>query len=221
MSKSSMPSRTDGFYVRLAFRPIARRIAVAVHPSITANQVTAICFVLGCAGAIAINRQAFYTATIAILSFCIGSCVDGEVARLRSETSRIGDYYDTMVDRAVEAAIIFALVTQPHGSGSPSPQMGLLLLSGTMLLCYSSEKFHSAFKVPYPKAVHERMFLWITSGSDARLSFLSAYSLAKAFTVLPYVLNNVMNVYCALIYLNLGYRMYVVFLQRRLNTVPS
>ena len=42
--------------------------------------------------------------------FGIWSCVDGEIARLTKTTSRLGDFYDTMVDRIAEFLIVGTLM---------------------------------------------------------------------------------------------------------------
>jgi phosphatidylglycerophosphate synthase len=81
--------------------------------------------------------------------FGIFSCIDGEIARIQSRTSRIGDFMDTMTDRVTELALIGACAWSLGERVDPASEFtaGFALLGGVFLLTISSEKFRSAHPI--------------------------------------------------------------------------
>jgi phosphatidylglycerophosphate synthase len=175
-----MPSPTDGPYCALVQRrlsaPLSRRLAVRVDPGV----VTAADAVVGLAAAGALAAGSEAIALITVQLFGVLSCTDGEVARLRAQVSKRGDFADTLVDRTVEVAFVCAVVVYlaDDMTGRAPFAAGLALLAAVALLTLSAEKFRSATHAGYPKRRLEGGFAWVSAGSDVRLMVLSAGVLA-------------------------------------------
>ena len=97
--------------------PLIRHISAQASPRlarlpITANQVTAVSLVVGLAGNWYIAEGGFHSILIGSLLFflcyILDNC-DGEVARLKNQTSEFGDKFDTFVDWLVNATFFVAL----------------------------------------------------------------------------------------------------------------
>lgn len=164
----------DGLYCQLVQRRLSGLVSPVLARRFGPNTVTTFDLVTGLAAAACVLAGQLLVGGLLIQVFGILSCSDGEVARIREETSAAGDFYDTMTDRVVEIVLIIAItvrLSSPVGTGAP--WVGLLALGGALLLAVSSEKFASAFGTRYPKARWEKPFIWISAGSDARLLVLT------------------------------------------------
>ena len=130
---------------------------------------------MGLAAAVLLWRDQWLAGAAMIQLFGVFSCVDGEVARLRGEASRLGDFLDTLTDRVTEASIVVALTVSLAVKLGPDRAWpaGIALLSGVMLLALSSEKFRSTYRMSYPKRRLESVFAVLSAGSDARLLVLT------------------------------------------------
>ncbi len=154
--------------------------SVGMHP----NLATGIDLLFAVAAAVTLYLHYFFVSVLFIQLFGLFSCVDGELARLSGKTSRLGDYYDTMVDRVAEFLIVGSLFLGLRESHSIDLVDGLLFayLGAVFLITNSSEKFRSTFKRNYPKRKVEGLFTWICAGSDVRLFYLSIGILVIAIT---------------------------------------
>jgi len=117
----------------------------------------------------------FIAGVVLIQLFGIWSCVDGEIARLTNNTTKLGDFYDTMVDRIAEFLVVLSLMFSMYKILPDVPwgtiffaYMGLIFL-----ITASSEKFRSVYHENYPKNIAEPFFAWFCAGSDTRLFYLS------------------------------------------------
>ncbi|HEU0037460.1 MAG TPA: CDP-alcohol phosphatidyltransferase family protein [Kofleriaceae bacterium] len=94
----------DGFLSKYLFRPIAYPITRAFLPTpITPNGVTAIVAVLALGGCIIVAGASYWAGVIGtMLQHVAGyfDCTDGEIARLRHEGSKFGQWFDTLTDEA-------------------------------------------------------------------------------------------------------------------------
>ncbi|QUQ65402.1 CDP-alcohol phosphatidyltransferase family protein [Kutzneria sp. CA-103260] len=169
-----LKAAADGAYCRLVQRRLSGLISPVLARRFGPNMVTTFDLIVGVAAAACILVGQLLAGGLLIQVFGVLSCSDGEVARIRAETSAIGDFYDTMTDRIVEMALIIAIAVRLYSSiGAEALWVGLLTLAGALLLAVSSEKFHSAFGVRYLKAHWEKPFIWISAGSDARMLVLT------------------------------------------------
>lgn len=167
---------SDGFYCYLVQRRLSPYITgFCVRKGISANSATCIDFFLALFASIFLALGYSIAGVIFIQLFGIWSCVDGEIARFTKSTSKLGDFYDTMVDRVAEFLIVGALMLSLQKE-SPDVSWGTIFFAyvgSIFLITASSEKFRSVFHENYPKKRAEPFFRWLCASSDTRLFYLS------------------------------------------------
>ncbi|MEE9190465.1 MAG: CDP-alcohol phosphatidyltransferase family protein [Candidatus Neomarinimicrobiota bacterium] len=163
--------------------------------------------------AVAFYSRNFILAVLFIQLFGIWSCVDGELARLSCKTSTLGDFYDTMVDRAGElifvAGILFSfdeILSTPLWQPLLFAYIGAIFLSTN-----SSEKYRSAYQSNYPKRRIEPLFGWLCAGSDIRLLHLSIAIVWFVATGNPLILFWLIALMTLALYINFLFRLWKVF----------
>ena len=205
---------SDGAFCYHVQRRISCVISAYCHAlGMSPNTATFIGFCLSIGAALFIYFHYFLVGVLFIQLFGLWSCVDGELARLSGKTSTLGDFFDTMVDRAAEfivvAGLLFSLKSSP-----PVPFWEPLLFSylgGVFLIPTSSEKFRSAYHRNYPKKRIEPLFTWLCAGSDIRLLYLSLGVVWLALTGNAVVLSWVILVMAITSYINFLFRLWQVF----------
>ena len=91
---------------------------------------------LGCAYFL-INSQFLYAAVLLFISAFL-DVIDGSVARVKGKTTKLGAYLDTMIDRYVEAIVIFGLMFSELPWFFISPYAWLIFyLFGGMMTTYA------------------------------------------------------------------------------------
>jgi phosphatidylglycerophosphate synthase len=102
--------KQDGPLSKILFRPIAYPITRAFLPTpITPNHVTAIAAILALTGCAIVTGVSYQAAVIGSLMQHIAGyfdCTDGEIARLRHEGSKLGQWFDTLADEATTVAYL-------------------------------------------------------------------------------------------------------------------
>jgi phosphatidylglycerophosphate synthase len=174
---------SDGPLNHYIHRPVSGLLSPPLAQICPANTVTGIALVVGLAAAACTAAGQLVGGALALQAFAVLSCADGEVARLRKQQSQLGDLLDTIVDRVVEAVVILAIGAWfARSLASPTEALlaALALLAGVMVLVTSSEKFRSATGAGYPKRAFEGPLAWLSAGSDARLTALSAALILQA-----------------------------------------
>lgn len=166
---------SDGAFCYHVQRRISVWFSVRLADYMGANAATALDLIFGVAAATLVLLDHWLWGVALIQIFGIFSCVDGEIARIQGQPSRIGDFFDTMTDRTIEllfvAAITFSLADRVDSADALAA--GFALIGGVLLLTTSSEKFRSAWHKGYPKRRLERLFALVSAGSDSRLLLLS------------------------------------------------
>jgi phosphatidylglycerophosphate synthase len=98
----SLRKAADGLAAKLINRRISLPITyLLARTRITPNQITLVALACAIAGAFVLSRGGYHAALAGMLLFEIGSIVDGidgELARLRLQFSRRGQWLDTVVD---------------------------------------------------------------------------------------------------------------------------
>ena len=97
--------------------PLIRQISAQVSPRlarlpITANQVTALSLIVGLSGNWFLSEGGFRSTLVGAVLFFLCYVLDnsdGEVARIKNQTSEFGDKFDTFVDWLVHATFFAAL----------------------------------------------------------------------------------------------------------------
>ncbi len=189
---------------------------IGMHP----NTATVIDLGFAVAAAICFYFGYFVAGVIALQLFGVWSCVDGEVARLSGKASKLGDYYDTMVDRFAELLVAASLLLSFRESPA-MPHWELLMfayMGAVFLITNSSEKFRSAHQKNYPKKKVEGLFSWLCAGSDVRLLNFSVGVIWLVVTGSPRGLFVIVLGMTIALYFNFAVRLWKVF---RLTTPPS
>ena len=167
---------SDGVYCYHIQRRISCVISSYCHSKgMSPNTATLIDASFAAFAAIALIFQYYILAVVLIQLFGIWSCVDGELARLKGKTSSLGDFYDTMVDRAGEFIIVASLLFSFDQVLSTAFWEPLLFayVGAIFLITNSSEKYRSTYHRNYPKRRVEPLFSWLCAGSDIRFLYLS------------------------------------------------
>jgi len=176
---------SDGAFSYLVLRRFsAHTTGFCLRRGISAYFATLIDFILALFAALSLYMGYLYTGVTLIQLFGVWSCVDGEIARVTKSTSRLGDFYDTMVDRVAEFLMTGALLLYMYKVASDVP-WGTIFFAymGTIfLITVSSEKFRSVFHENYPKNDTEQFFRWFCAGSDTRLFYISLGIIAYAIS---------------------------------------
>jgi CDP-L-myo-inositol myo-inositolphosphotransferase len=143
---------TDGPVSQILNRPISLRISkLLLKTGITPNQISILSTVIGLVGASFFFSGEYFYLILGGILIHIHSIVDGcdgEVARLKLRQTKYGGWLDSVLDRYVDAAIIFGLV---YGYWSITGDttiwiIGFFALIGSFLNSYTSDKYDSIFR---------------------------------------------------------------------------
>ncbi len=186
---------SDGTYCYLVQRRLsAYTTGYCLRIGLSANSATIIDFILALFASLFLYLGYSIAGVVFIQLFGVWSCVDGEIARLTKSTYRLGDFYDTMVDRIAEFLFVSALMLSMH-KALPDVSWGIpffVYMGLVFLITASSEKFRSAFHTNYPKIRAEPIFSWLCAGSDTRLFYLSlgiiAYTLSGYAAIIQWLI---------------------------------
>lgn len=205
---------SDGIYCYFIQRRISCYISkFCANLGISPNQATLIDLLFAGLAAFCIYFQFFILGVLFTQLFGFWSCVDGEIARYTGKTSKLGDYYDTMVDRVAELIITvaFFLGLKENLKTDLTELVFFLYLGAIFLITVSSEKYRSSYQRNYPKKQVELFFCWITAGSDIRFLYLSAGMIGWAVTGEIGLVNLLIGTLTLLLFLNFLYRMVVIY----------
>ena len=155
--------RDDGFVSQHMNRPISRAVSkVLSKTSVSPNQISVVCFLLGLlgAGALAVpNAWAWVVGGLLIQLASILDGCDGEIARIKHLHSSRGAWLDTMLDRyadlAVGVAVTFA--ASQHYSAPWIWPAGLVAIISFLLASYATKEYELRFGKPYPNNHFNRL----------------------------------------------------------------
>jgi phosphatidylglycerophosphate synthase len=204
---------SDGMYCYHVQRRISPYISLfCVRKGVSANVATGIDMLFAVLAALSLSLGYYVVGVILIQLFGLWSCVDGEIARLTGTPSRLGDYYDTMTDRAAEV-LILAGVFYSMPSDSTNHAWGTLFFCYIAMVCLitvSAEKFRSVYHRNYPKSDCEALFCWLCAGSDTRFLYLSVAVLAYAATGQVMIMQWFVIGMSVLLGINVAFRMWKI-----------
>ncbi len=137
----------DGFISRHLNRPLSRWLSMMlVHAPISPNGISIMSFTIGIVGAFMFSIGEFGWTIIAGLVIQMASIVDGcdgEVARLRFQSSKFGGWFDTVLDRYADTAIVVG-VSFGYWLVHPHPAVwlgGIFALAGFTMASYAKKEF--------------------------------------------------------------------------------
>ncbi|MBA7534488.1 Bifunctional IPC transferase and DIPP synthase [subsurface metagenome] len=149
---ANLKKTSDGPISRHLNRPISIRISkYLLRKCITPNQISFFAFVLSMIGALFFFLGGYVNLLIggilAQLSSIVDGC-DGEIARLKFQTSEFGGWYDAVLDRYADAFLLFGLTYYAY---FPSENflyllIGFLALIGSFMNSYTADKYDGLMK---------------------------------------------------------------------------
>ena len=202
---------SDGTYSYLVQRRVSAYITrFCVRRGISASSATFIDLVFAIIASLFLYMGYSIAGVVFIQIFGIWSCVDGEIARLTKTTSRLGDFYDTMVDRIAEFLIVGTLMLSMYRV-VPDVSWGTIFFAYiglVFLITTSSEKYRSVLHENYPKNRVEPFFSWLCAGSDTRLLYLSLSIIAYAISGYAEIIQWLMIIQSVLLGFNFLFRLW-------------
>jgi CDP-L-myo-inositol myo-inositolphosphotransferase len=149
----------DGIISRRLNRPLSRRISqlLAATP-LTPNAITVLSF-LSCLGGAFLFSLGIYGWTV-VAGFLVqwasvlDGC-DGEVARLKFQGSRFGAWFDTVLDRYADVAVVMG-ISYGYWLAHPRPLVwlaGAVALTGFVLASYTKKEYALRFRLQPPGGV--------------------------------------------------------------------
>ncbi len=142
--------RTDGIVSRYINRKFSSRITnfiVSHNLSVTPNQVSVVSFLIGIFSSFLYILAYPAIAGILVQISSIIDGVDGELARATNQSSKLGGFFDTILDRFVDIAVVVAFSFYVISHFGPTDVCILLLaflsLAGTLMVSY----LHSASRL--------------------------------------------------------------------------
>lgn len=145
--------RYGGIVAHYLNRPVSSVISRGLaDTSITPNQVTGLNFLIGIVGVLLLFNPGGYAGALAgMLILHVNSVVDGvdgELARLRHQTSAYGAMFDSWTDEILNAAMLigigYNLANDP--ASSSRHYLGLGIFAGVVALLYAVIHWHCKFK---------------------------------------------------------------------------
>lgn len=120
--------------LRAPLRPLVRRVAAPIAARVSsANVVSAAAIPLALAAAAALRLQAWWLAFWLGLLAALIDLIDGTVAELKGQRSPQGNYYETMVDKAVEVIMLV-------GAAAAHPTATALAVGACLMVGFSKAR---------------------------------------------------------------------------------
>jgi len=153
----------DGIISRLLNRALSRRITEwLVATNVSPNQITLVSFLMGLLAAFLFTVPGYLYSVLGGLTTQFASIVDGcdgEIARLKFQSSRFGAWFDTVLDRYCDVAIATAIIYR-EWTTHPSTNvwlLGILAISGFVLASYTKKEFSLRYEEKIPGGIVEKV----------------------------------------------------------------
>jgi len=142
----------DGPVSRYLNRPLSVRISrwLVNHP-ITPNQISLFSFLSSMVAAVLFTLGDYLTLSLggilAQLASIIDGC-DGEVARLKFQSSPYGGWLDAVLDRYADACLLFAFTWHAYANTADSLVLfaGFMAVLGSFMTSYTADKYDSLMR---------------------------------------------------------------------------
>ena len=149
-----MPKKWDGIVSQHINRKFSRPIAkfLAEHTRITPNQMSFLSFLVGLISGICFSIGQAIAGGILAQTCSILDGVDGDLAVLTGKTSRFGGFFDSLLDRYADSAIILGLTLNALNSNYDSSLVltfGLAALLGSLMVSYSRARAEAGLGLVY------------------------------------------------------------------------
>jgi len=116
-------------------RLIVRALALSkIHP----NVLTFLGLVINAIAAVLLARGSFFAAGIVIISAGLFDMVDGRVARETNQVTRFGGYFDSVLDRYSDLALLMGLLVYYGNINRPFyVVLTAIVMTGTVMVSYT------------------------------------------------------------------------------------
>ena len=153
----------DGFVARYLNRPVSRRISeILVRTPVSPNGISLMSFAVGIIGAIMFCLGGYIWTILAGLVIQLSSTVDGcdgEIARLKFQSSKFGGWFDTILDRYADTAMVAGV---SFGYSLTHPQAAVWLgaifaLTGFIMASYVKKEYLIRYKSTPPGGLLDKL----------------------------------------------------------------
>jgi len=149
----NLNKQQDGIIARYFNRPISIWISKKLSfTNITPNQISIFAFSVGCIASFLFAMGSYIPLIIggilAQISSIIDGC-DGEVARLKYQESSYGGWFDSILDRYVDAFLLLGLTWHLYSNGGGNLYLiiGFFAITGSFMLSYTADKYDNLMKI--------------------------------------------------------------------------
>ena len=186
---------SDGPISRYLNRPISTMISkYLLKKDITPNQISFFSFLLSVVGALFFFLGGYLNLLVggilAQTSSIIDGC-DGEIARLKFQTSEFGGWYDAVLDRYADAFLLFGLTYYAYFPGKNLLYLliGFFALIGTFMNSYTADKYDRLMKKNLVPGKH-----YFRIGRDIRMFIIFLGALINYPILILYLIALTMNI---------------------------
>ena len=172
---------SDGPVSRRLNRPISRRLsAVLAHTPVTPNMISVFSFLLALGGGALFGIGGYLWPLVAGFLVQAASIIDGsdgEIARLKFRSSPFGGWFDSVLDRYGDLAIV-AGITYGFWMVNPAPATwiaGLFAAAGFTMYSYTRKEYEVTHGRPLPERFP---FILAPASRDVRLFIVFLGALA-------------------------------------------
>ncbi len=191
---ANLKKTSDGPVSRHLNRPISIRISkYLLKKHITPNQITFFAFSLSVIGALFFFLGGYVNLLIggilAQVSSIIDGC-DGEIARLKFQTSEFGGWYDAVLDRYADAFLLFGLTYYAYFLGENLLYLfiGFLAIIGSFVNSYTADKYDGLMKKKLGPGKH-----YFRIGRDVRMFIIFLGTLINQPVLILFIIAFTMN----------------------------
>ncbi len=185
---------SDGPVSRYLNRPISIRISkYLLKKSITPNQISLFSFIFSMVGALFFFLGGYANLLIGGILAQIASIIDGcdgEIARLKFQTSEFGGWYDAVLDRYADAFLLFGLTYYVYFLGENLLYLfiGFLAIIGAFVNSYTADKYDGLMKKNLTRGKH-----YFRIGRDVRIGIIFIGTLINQPVLILFVIAFLMN----------------------------
>jgi len=184
---------SDGPVSRYLNRPISTRITrFLVKTKVTPNQISFFSFLLCLISSVLFLKGGYATllagAILAQIASIIDGC-DGEIARLKYQSSAFGGWFDAVLDRYADAFLLFGLICHIYFLNDNFLYIivGFLALTGTFMNSYTADKYDGLMR---KLGVRTRFRM----GRDIRIFIIFLGALINQILLILFIIGVVTNV---------------------------
>lgn len=173
---------TDGWVSKYINRPISNSISnmiLRLWPSIKPNTVSVAAFMISIIASILVTLNLVIIGGLLVQFASIIDGSDGEIARKTDQTSKFGDFFDSVLDRYSDIIIFTgALLLLVNNSDQPINLIIIAYMSamgGSLLISYSSSKYKGlGATIDFKRTI---------AGRDSRLIIISIFLIASHWSM--------------------------------------